>query len=134
MRLLDHIYDDQFVENAVVRIILPEHTRFIILARKIKLFNQNNQLLFLLLNSDIKCKTPYGVEKRPDTLHYTYLDVTGRPVIEVRKVNTVDNHIQDFEVMLTIVVQLFSFQFFHILLYSILFTAKLQIQQSHDCH
>lgn len=74
MRLLDHIYDDQFVENAVVRIILPEHT------------------------SDIKCKTPYGVEKRPDSLHYTYLDVTGRPVIEVRKINTVDSHIQDFEI------------------------------------
>jgi hypothetical protein len=55
--------------------------------------------------------------------------VTGRPVIEVRKVNTVDNHIQDFEVMLTIVGL-----FFRILLYFILFTVKLQIQQSYDCH
>jgi len=73
MRLLDHIYDDQFIENAVIRIILPEHT------------------------SDIKFVEPYTVEKRPQLLHYTYLDVTGRPVIEVRKTNAVDSHIQDFQ-------------------------------------
>lgn len=74
MRLIDHIYDDQFIENSVVRIILPEHT------------------------SDIKLKEPYPVERRPNSLHFTYLDVTGRPVIEIRKTNTVDNHIQDFQV------------------------------------
>lgn len=78
MRLLDHIYDDQFIENAVIRIILPEHT------------------------SDIKFVEPYTVEKRPQLLHYTYLDVTGRPVIEVRKTNAVDSHIQDFQVFFLI--------------------------------
>lgn len=27
MRLLDHVFDDQYIENVVVRIILPEHSQ-----------------------------------------------------------------------------------------------------------
>lgn len=73
MRLLDHVFDDQYIENVVVRIILPEHSH------------------------DIKFVEPYGVERRPNSLHFTYLDVTGRPVVEIRKQNAVDAHIQDFE-------------------------------------
>ena len=32
------------------------------------------------------------------TLHHTYLDTVGRPVVQFRKQNLVEEHIQDFEV------------------------------------
>lgn len=47
---------------------------------------------------DIKLKTPYNVERAADSLHATYLDTVGRPVITISKKNLVEQHIQDFEV------------------------------------
>ena len=37
----------------------------------------------------------------PDSLHYTYLDTSSRPVISVTKKNLVENHIQNFELKYT---------------------------------
>jgi len=48
--------------------------------------------------SDIRLKTPYSATREPDTVHYTYLDTLGRPVITLRKDNLVEQHILDFEV------------------------------------
>lgn len=72
MRLVDHIYDDMHIDEVVVKIILPE--------------GSNN----------LKLITPYPVQRQPDTLHYTYLDTFGRPVVEFTKSNLVENHIHDF--------------------------------------
>ena len=74
MRLLDHVFDTLVVDELVVKIILPEGA------------------------SDIKLTTPYPVQELPRTLHFTYLDITGRPVITLTKKNLVENHIQDFVV------------------------------------
>jgi len=77
MRLLDHIFDDMVVDEMVLKIILPEGAR------------------------NIKLELPYPVNRLPDSLHYTYLDVTGRPVISVTKNNLVENHIQSFRLKYT---------------------------------
>ena len=74
MRFLDHVFDDMVVDEVTTKIILPEGSQ------------------------DIHLKTPYSVENLPSSLHFTYLDTTGRPVVIVRKKNLVENHIQDFEV------------------------------------
>lgn len=77
MRLIDHIYDDMHIDEIVVKIILPEGS------------------------ANLKLITPYVVQRRPDTLHYTYLDTFGRPVIEFTKKNLVENHINDFNLKYT---------------------------------
>ncbi|CRL03236.1 CLUMA_CG016408, isoform A [Clunio marinus] len=74
MRLIDHVFDDMIVDELVTKIILPEGTK------------------------NLKLITPYSVERQPDTLHFTYLDITGRPVITFRKTNLVENHINDFNI------------------------------------
>lgn len=73
MRVVDHVFDDMIVDELITKIILPEGAH------------------------DIHLSTPYPVERLPDSLHYTYLDVKGRPVVTIRKTNLVENHIQDFE-------------------------------------
>jgi len=73
MRFLDHIYDDQVVDQMTVKIILPEKT------------------------GSVQFSAPFPVKRLPDEVHKTYLDTTGRPVIIVHKQNLVENHIQDFE-------------------------------------
>lgn len=73
MRLIDHIFDDMFIEEAVVKIILPEGC------------------------TGIKLKTPYAVERQEDGLTHTYLDTFGRPTITFSKKNVVENHIANFE-------------------------------------
>lgn len=74
MRFLDHVFDDMIVDEVTTKIILPEGSQ------------------------DIQISTPYPVEKLPISLHFTYLDTKGRPVIKLRKTNLVENHIQDFEI------------------------------------
>lgn len=74
IRFVDHIFDDSVVEDAVVKVILPEGAK------------------------DIQLKLPYPIERRANQLHYTYLDTIGRPVVTLHKKNLVENHIQDFEV------------------------------------
>jgi len=71
MRLLDHVFDTMVVDELVTKIILPEGA------------------------SNIRLSTPYDVKELPRTLHYTYLDVIGRPVITLEGKNLVENHIQD---------------------------------------
>nr|CAD7425138.1 unnamed protein product [Timema monikensis] len=77
MRLVDHVFDDMVVDEVITKIILPEGSH------------------------DIQLSTPYAVERLPDTLHFTYLDTTGRPVITLRKKNLVEHHIQDFDLQYT---------------------------------
>lgn len=72
MRVIDHIFDDMVVDEATVKIILPE--------------GANN----------IKLISPYPVNRQADSLHFTYLDTFGRPVITFTKKNLVENHIHDF--------------------------------------
>lgn len=72
MRLIDHIYDDMVVDEVVTKIILPEGSK------------------------NIKLIAPYAIERLPDSLHFTYLDTFGRPVITFKKKNLVENHINDF--------------------------------------
>ncbi|XP_058803946.1 dolichyl-diphosphooligosaccharide--protein glycosyltransferase subunit 1 [Phymastichus coffea] len=77
MRLIDHIYDDMVIDDMVVKIILPEGSHSIML------------------------ELPYEATRLTDSLHYTYLDTTGRPVISVTKNNLVESHIQNFRLKYT---------------------------------
>jgi len=77
MRFLDHVYDNMVVDELNVKIILPERVK------------------------DIKLTTPYNVQRKPDQTHFTYLDYVGRPVVLARKTNSVEKHIQNFEVHYT---------------------------------
>lgn len=77
LRLIDHIFDDMVIEDATIKIILPEYS------------------------TNIKLITPYSVNRLPDELHYTYLDTVGRPVIVFKKKNLVENHIHDFNLKYT---------------------------------
>ncbi|KAL0978565.1 hypothetical protein UPYG_G00172310 [Umbra pygmaea] len=77
MRLVDHVYDDQVIDQLTVKLILPEGAR------------------------NIHVETPYPIERVPDQLHYTYLDTFGRPVLVASKSNLVEQHIQDIVVHYT---------------------------------
>ena len=46
----------------------------------------------------MKLSTPYPVKREKDSLHYTYLDTTGRPVITIKNIGRMtEKHIQDFQ-------------------------------------
>ncbi|KAL0132295.1 hypothetical protein PUN28_000228 [Cardiocondyla obscurior] len=77
MRVLDHIFDDMVVDEMLLKIILPEGSR------------------------NINPEWPYPVTSLPVAWHYTYLDITGRPVISMTKNNLVENHIQNFRLKYT---------------------------------
>lgn len=77
IRVLDHIFDDMQVDEVITKVILPEGS------------------------ANIKFTAPYPVARLPDTLHFTYLDTKGRPVISFTKKNVVENHIQDFQLRYT---------------------------------
>jgi oligosaccharyltransferase complex subunit alpha (ribophorin I) len=77
MKFIDHVFDDQLVDQLTVKVILPEGSK------------------------NIRVKTPYPVTREADSLHYTYLDTVGRPVITMKKNNLVEMHIQDFELRYT---------------------------------
>ncbi|KAK3923287.1 Dolichyl-diphosphooligosaccharide--protein glycosyltransferase subunit 1 [Frankliniella fusca] len=74
IRFIDHIFDDMIVDDAVTRIILPEGCH------------------------NIQVKSPYPIDRLPDSLHFTYLDTKGRPVIVLHKENLIEHHIQDLEI------------------------------------
>lgn len=78
MDLIDHVFDNMVVEEALVRIVLPEGA------------------------TNIEVETPYPMTRLPDSLHFTYLDTKGRPVVELSGKNLVENHIQEFKVQLQI--------------------------------
>merc|ERR1712038_381157 len=74
MRLLDHVFDDMLVEDFTLKIILPEGSKV------------------------GKFDSPFPTKRLPDTLHYTYLDIQGRPVITVEsKGELTEKHIMDFQ-------------------------------------
>ena len=77
MRLIDHVFDDMVIDELLVKIILPEGAK------------------------DFKLNLPYAATRLPDSLHYSYLDTTGRPVISITKKNLVENHIQNFRLKYT---------------------------------
>lgn len=74
LRAIDHIYDDMVVDSLTTQVVLPEGA------------------------TNIKLKTPYPVERQKDVLHFTYLDLKGRPVVSFSKQFLVENHIQDFQI------------------------------------
>jgi len=77
MRLIDHVYDDMVIDEVTTKVVLPEGS------------------------TNIKLITPYTVTRLPDSLHYTYLDTFGRPVISFTKKNLVESHINDFNLKYT---------------------------------
>ncbi|XP_031839429.1 dolichyl-diphosphooligosaccharide--protein glycosyltransferase subunit 1 [Nomia melanderi] len=77
MRLLDHVFDEMVVDELIVKIILPEGSK------------------------NIDLSLPYPATRLPDSLHYTYLDTSGRPVISITKKNLVEDHIQNFKLKYT---------------------------------
>ncbi|PSN44644.1 Dolichyl-diphosphooligosaccharide--protein glycosyltransferase subunit 1 [Blattella germanica] len=77
MRVLDHVYNSMIVDELITKVILPEHC------------------------TDIWMHPPYSMVRLPDGKHFSYLDITGRPVIIVAKNNLVEHHIQDFELEYT---------------------------------
>lgn len=73
IRFVDHLFDDMLIENAEVRVILPEGV------------------------SQLELSTPYPVKREQDGKHYTYLDTTGRTVLIMRSVGELtEQHIQNF--------------------------------------
>ncbi|VDP89139.1 unnamed protein product [Echinostoma caproni] len=77
MRFVDHVYDDQLIEDLTVKIVLPE------------------------LATNIEFIPPYPVTENPREVLKTYLDTTGRTVLVFNARNLVSEHIKDFEVMIT---------------------------------
>lgn len=75
MRLLDHVFDDMYVEDLETVIVLPVGVR------------------------TVKVNTPYEVDRLPDTVSYKYLDTLGRLVIRLKKNNLVEHHIQDLDLI-----------------------------------
>ncbi|KAF6028879.1 RPN1 [Bugula neritina] len=77
MPFVDHVFDNQIVDEIIVKIILPE-------------------------GSDVTdLQVPFDFRRGSDELQYTYLDTIGRPVIVLSKSNLVDVHIQDFKLSYT---------------------------------
>uniref|UniRef100_A0A8D8M298 Dolichyl-diphosphooligosaccharide--protein glycosyltransferase subunit 1 n=1 Tax=Cacopsylla melanoneura TaxID=428564 RepID=A0A8D8M298_9HEMI len=74
MRFVDHIFDDMVVKSATVDIILPEHS----VVRNII--------------------TPYPVLSQGNSVHSTYLDTEGRPVVSFKVGNLVEQHIEDIQI------------------------------------
>jgi len=80
MRLIDHIYDDMLVEEAEVRVVLPEGV------------------------ANVELKTPWPVTREKDDKLFTYLDTTGRTVVVMRTAPgqaLTEAHIQDFQLQFT---------------------------------
>jgi len=74
MRLLDHVFDDMLVEDFTLKIILPEGSKV------------------------GKFDSPYPTKRMADGLHYTYLDIKGRPVVTIKSVSDLtEKHIMDFQ-------------------------------------
>jgi len=72
MRFLDHVFEDQVVDEMVLQVVLPEGVR------------------------DVQVEPPFAVSRDENSLHPTYLDTTGRVVVTLRASNLCPAHIQDF--------------------------------------
>lgn len=74
MPFVSHIYDNMMIEDATVKVVLPEGA------------------------SDVKLRLPFSITREKDQVLKSYLDTFGRTVIVLKKSNLVENHIQDFEI------------------------------------
>jgi oligosaccharyltransferase complex subunit alpha (ribophorin I) len=72
--LIHPLYDNMVIEKAEIKIILPETAH------------------------NFKIVKPYTVSQLPNSLHYTYLDTVGRPVLTFQKDNLVEHHSQQFTI------------------------------------
>lgn len=66
------------------------------------MLNSESCVIFVC-NSKIRFRAPYEVKQGRKQLHYTYLDTFGRPVVIANKKNLVEQHIQDFEVVISLI-------------------------------
>lgn len=114
MRFVDHVFDDQVIDDLTVKLILPEGAR------------------------NIHLDTPYGIDRQPDELHYTYLDTFGRPVIIAHKSNLVEQHIQDivihynFNKVLMLQEPLLVVGAFYILFFTVIIYVRLDFSITKD--
>uniref|UniRef100_H2Z4F8 Dolichyl-diphosphooligosaccharide--protein glycosyltransferase subunit 1 n=1 Tax=Ciona savignyi TaxID=51511 RepID=H2Z4F8_CIOSA len=114
MRFVDHIMDDQVVEDLTIKIILPEGAK------------------------NIKTELPYPAKREDDSLHFTYLDTVGRPVITFTKKNLVEQHIDDFVVsytfnrLLLLQEPLLIVGAFFILFFTVIIIVRLDFSIAHD--
>ncbi|XP_072136339.1 dolichyl-diphosphooligosaccharide--protein glycosyltransferase subunit 1 [Mobula birostris] len=114
MRFVDHVFDDQVIDDLTVKLILPEGAR------------------------NIHLDTPYGINRQPDELHYTYLDTFGRPVIIAHKSNLVEQHIQDivihynFNKVLMLQEPLLVVGAFYILFFTVIIYVRLDFSITKD--
>nr|CAH8845720.1 unnamed protein product [Trichobilharzia regenti] len=74
MRFVDHVYENQVVQDLTLKIVLPETV------------------------SDVQFVPPFPVREQYFENMKTYLDTTGRTVIVIKGANLVEEHIQDFKV------------------------------------
>lgn len=74
MPFTSHLYDNMVIEEATVKVVLPEGA------------------------SDVKLRLPFSITREKDQTMKSYLDTFGRTVIVLKKSNLVENHIQDFEI------------------------------------
>lgn len=66
----DILYENMFIENALVKVILPSGA------------------------SNVEVKNHLGFERLADEINYSYLDVVGRPVVVLKKKNIVAQHLE----------------------------------------
>ncbi|KPM04838.1 dolichyl-diphosphooligosaccharide-protein glycosyltransferase subunit 1-like protein [Sarcoptes scabiei] len=71
---IDHIFDNMVIDQATIKVILPEGS------------------------SNFKIRKPYEIEEKPNELFYSYLDTVGRPVLVLTKNNLVEWHMQTIEI------------------------------------
>lgn len=74
VRFIDHVFDNQVIDQATVKIVLPEGAE------------------------SIEVHVPYDVKRLENEIHYTYLDTKGRPVVVLEKNNLVEEHIKDIQI------------------------------------
>jgi oligosaccharyltransferase complex subunit alpha (ribophorin I) len=74
MPLIHSLYDNMIIEKAEIKVILPETSH------------------------NFKIVKPYTISQLPNSLHYTYLDTVGRPVLTFQKDNLVEHHSQQFTI------------------------------------
>ncbi|XP_078488301.1 dolichyl-diphosphooligosaccharide--protein glycosyltransferase subunit 1-like [Ciona intestinalis] len=114
MRFVDHVMDEQVVEDFELKIILPEGSK------------------------NIKADLPYSAERGEDSLHFTYLDTVGRPVVVFRKKDLVEQHIDDFVVsysfnrLLLLQEPLLIVGAFFILFFTVIIIVRLDFSIAHD--
>lgn len=71
---IDHIFDNMVINKAIVKVILPEGAEA------------------------IRVSLPYNVNRYEESVHHTYLDTVGRPVLTLQHFSLVEDHIANFEV------------------------------------